>query len=175
MGIVPQQSATLFDFDSDSYTTHYTENTITTESYEFALDDGSHVSTVATELFRSPNISGDKVKLGMLFGDIVSINGTFVSPMGLAMLALFIFTCYLTTIAVVLTWLKIPVEHMQAAAAGFTAGVLGASVSLALVLIPSMLLDFFEVPGWPLLVIAPFGLILAFLYKKRPSSQSSEA
>ena len=167
--LVPHQNATQFNSTSSSYTTHYTGNTITTESYEFVLADGKHVKASASELSSWPTMSGDPVKLGMLFGSVVSVNGTFIAPMGLLRIVLFAFTCYLAVLAALVTVnvrrLKIPTQAIRTAAPGFVVGALCASPSLALVVIPCMLLDSFGVPGWPLGVITLGVLVFALLRK----------
>jgi len=74
MGLVPSQDAALVDHSSDSYRTHYTENTITTDFYKFVLADGKYVDVTTSLLLHSLTIEGDAIKLGLLGDSVVSIS-----------------------------------------------------------------------------------------------------
>jgi len=170
VGAVPTQSATLSNYDSDSYTTHYTEHTVTTERFNFILADGTHLKATTSDLMHSPDINGDGVKLGLLGDSVVSINNTFIAQMGIPMVALFVLSCYFTVLAGAVTVYvrrhKMPVQKIRTEAASFMLAAVCASVAMGLVIMLCMMLDAFNVPGWPLVPITAAAIVFAVLRKK---------
>jgi hypothetical protein len=163
-GAVISHKAVLIAHDSNSGKTHYTEHNWSNDTYDFKLAGGGEASITLSERVKPPNIpDSDNVDLGFALGEIATINGQFVAPIGFFELLTFAISCPLILLAVVLTRARRQSEAVHVSVAntiGYGAVLLIAAVPFGIpALIAGMILSLIEFAWWPLLVVGVYALL----------------